>query len=421
MKENIMNTIELKKSGNARAFTLVELLVVIAIIGMLIALLLPAVQAAREAARRMQCSNNLKQLALAMHNFHDVHDRFPAATWDPLVTTAFASPGLHGNVRALRHDWTEHINHWVLITPFIEQTRIYDHVMECMARGKRMFDTHGLNAPYRDRFFPIPREAMVLVDVDVLAPGPYIGMLSALLCPSDSFNQTDAAVIGRTNYVVNKQGDNHAGWDWPGRGIFSCARPNYTGSNMGTKCIARITDGLSNTIMISEIGTTRGEGDNNIISGFVNTTLREHNHLFPPVLCLNTRGARGRLDQTRIQGGSFAGWHGTWGGRGRIWSSGVTIFSSFSTILPPNAPTCRLNADEWVIHTVSSYHPGGVSGALADGSVRFITETINTGNLNNSLGYPSWTGDNRHFPGQSTFGVWGAMGSINGGEAVSLP
>jgi prepilin-type N-terminal cleavage/methylation domain-containing protein len=92
-------------------FTLVELLVVIAIIGVLVAMLLPAVQAAREAARRMQCGNNLKQMGVAMHNYHDVHRAFPAG-WNeagPSITTA---PNLFG--------WG------TFILPYMEQQSIYD-------------------------------------------------------------------------------------------------------------------------------------------------------------------------------------------------------------------------------------------------------------------------------------------------------
>ena len=92
-----------------RGFTLVELLVVIAIIGILVALLLPAVQAAREAARRMSCSNNLKQLALAMHNYHDVHKTFPLGSYN------------------LREAWPSNGSNWrSLILPYIEQQNAND-------------------------------------------------------------------------------------------------------------------------------------------------------------------------------------------------------------------------------------------------------------------------------------------------------
>ncbi len=93
-------------------FTLVELLVVIAIIGVLVALLLPAVQAAREAARRMQCGNNLKQLALAMHNYHDVHQNFPAN--NPLVVRP------QDGLRYVQGPWN------LAILPFVEQSTLFD-------------------------------------------------------------------------------------------------------------------------------------------------------------------------------------------------------------------------------------------------------------------------------------------------------
>lgn len=103
-----------KPNFRSKAFTLVELLVVIAIIGILIALLLPAVQAAREAARRMQCTNNLKQIGLAVHNFHDSQGGLP-----PTSTGGTLRPSL-----------------WVLILPYMEQGTIYENVMNWTNRGE---------------------------------------------------------------------------------------------------------------------------------------------------------------------------------------------------------------------------------------------------------------------------------------------
>lgn len=97
------------RAGHRHGFTLVELLVVIAIIGMLVALLLPAVQAAREAARRMQCGNNLKQIGLALHNYHDTYKSLPANYWQAVTDPTFTVAGAN-----------------VSLLPFIEQDNLQD-------------------------------------------------------------------------------------------------------------------------------------------------------------------------------------------------------------------------------------------------------------------------------------------------------
>ncbi len=104
-------------------FTLVELLVVIAVIGVLVALILPAVQAAREAARRMQCSNNLKQTGLALHHFHDTYKRMPPAHWHDPISIAHPYPGM------LRPENEEYWFSWMSrILPFMEQRTLYDQI-----------------------------------------------------------------------------------------------------------------------------------------------------------------------------------------------------------------------------------------------------------------------------------------------------
>src|SRR5262249_28880924 len=113
---------EIRLPKMPRGFTLVELLVVIAIIGVLVALLLPAVQAAREAARRSQCTNNLKQIALALHNYHDAHHTLPSGNT------------CHKNVLLHCHTWIE------LLFPFIEQQLTYD-------RLDFHYRTHEMNNP----------------------------------------------------------------------------------------------------------------------------------------------------------------------------------------------------------------------------------------------------------------------------------
>ncbi|MEM4188369.1 MAG: DUF1559 domain-containing protein [Candidatus Hadarchaeum sp.] len=344
--------------GRARGFTLVELLVVIAIIGILIALLLPAVQSAREAARRTQCTNNLKQLALALHTYHDSFQRFPAL-----------------GVRMINVSGREwHFYSWaMMVLPFVEQRNLYEDVMVAAREG-------SLPAPWSN-WARWNRE------------------LATFMCPSDlpPPNRT------RSNTLLNYKGcvgddylQNHLTPNDPkvpgvnNRGIFQPER---------WISISHILDGTSNTVMLGEM-VLGGRGPE--LPGAVALNVTSPN----PAACV------ARIDPTNPKAITPPFQDETRPVGGRAWY-GLPNFAGFSTMVPPNGPSCLYCADGCeFMGTASSRHPGGANVAMADGSVRFISQTIDAGNQ---------AADDVPSPGARTspWGVWGALGSTSGGEATA--
>ncbi|MGE0758217.1 MAG: DUF1559 domain-containing protein [Pirellulaceae bacterium] len=362
-----------------RAFTLVELLVVIAIIGVLVSLLLPAVQAAREAARRMQCTNHLKQLGLAVHNHHDAYKKFPSASHSPEWQSVLNNG----------QSW-DRLSYLTRLLPYMEQSALYDQIAPFANLGRRPWNyDDGTTTPTK---------------------GPYAVEIPTFRCPSDGV-QISLTDIRPTNYVCCK-GDvylNYGDYEW--RGAFS--------NGIRGKCsLATITDGSSNTIMLSEVcvGRQNGVVGRDSLKGGVATNVGfPVGGQFTPSLCMAVRGTNGRLVGASAQN--------TWGdngyGPGRRWGDANNVYTTFFTIVPPNGPVCaNNNAESNAQPTPSSYHVGGVNGVMCDGSVRFISDTIDCGNL--ALTMPTNPANSRTYQGPSLWGVWGAMGSISGGEATQV-
>jgi len=293
------------------AFTLVELLVVIAIIGVLIALLLPAVQQAREAARRMQCTNNLKQLGIGLHNYHDTFGAFPAISYDHEV---------NGGSEADHSSWS-----WgTLILPQIEQSAAYDQLAP--------------SSP--DRL----HDAVAQADKLAILQTP----ISAFRCPSDSGPELNSHYLinqGSPDYELatsNYLGVNSAG-DVDRRhspnGIF-VPGTDVDGNTRMRVAMRDITDGTSNTAMVGERawklnGVELGAG---VVFG--------HN---------------GNADIER--NGDYNNGFITVVGAGK---------PHINTTL-----TCGTGCnDNDGRQGFSSLHPGGSQFVFADGSVHFISETI---------------------------------------------
>jgi prepilin-type N-terminal cleavage/methylation domain-containing protein/prepilin-type processing-associated H-X9-DG protein len=318
-------------------FTLVELLVVIAIIGILIALLLPAVQAAREAARRSQCTNNLKQIGVALHNYHDTHKRLPTMRGGTI------HPGDSGGSVSN----AGYLSGWVTLLPFMEQVPLWEQVKAGDATYPP-YGPGGANAAY----------------------APFRQQVPGLLCPSDpeGLNRDPATTTGRNNYFFSV-GD-----------TITVANPSTSNQTRGAfshlryRSLAEIVDGLSNTLAVAERAINKGANALDIRGGLVYID----GIASGPVVCFttaNTTKGQYNSDANLITTSSAL--------TGTKWSYGIPNAAAVTTVLPPNSPCC-LNDGTWYLyglHSASSYHPGGANGLMLDGSAHFFSETINTGDL----------------------------------------
>ncbi len=311
-----------------KGFTLVELLVVIAIIGILIALLLPAVQAARAAARRMSCTNNLKQIGLALHNHELTHKCFPSAIEDK-VTEAYPS------VSPRMYRWSA----LAKLTPYLEQSTIYNQL--------------DLEIPlYCPPSFPPSQVHPDNVD-------PVASMVTTFLCPSDSGRRVyDWA--GPTNYCASYGSGTGNGTYVDADGVF------YVDSN--TKP-ADITDGLSNTVAFAETLTGSGQPGGTLADAIAQGRQKE----VMVRLMATPISEAACIDSSRPTSNL----------RGAVWADGLAWSSGYNHWRGPNSPTPDCCSFLGVWKAARSRHPGGANVLLCDGSVRFASETITM---------PTWRG-----------------------------
>jgi prepilin-type N-terminal cleavage/methylation domain-containing protein/prepilin-type processing-associated H-X9-DG protein len=335
----------IRHSAARRAFTLIELLVVIAIIAVLISLLLPAVQMAREAARRIQSTNNLKQIGLAMHNYESSIGSFPGFG----QSTAFAFSPL------------------ARILPYLEQ----ENLVNLVNFQVPIYTGSGPNI----RLNPVHSTAANFV-------------INGYLCPSDGGNPLFKNILGGDSAGTNYALCTGSGTDlWyhvelPTNGMF------WYGSAV---TMGQISDGTSNTMLASQI--RMGDGTN--ATGPRPTDGRrqyaQNGALSPALPGLSQGGQQIRNPDLAAMTSSISSWRGD---RGYSWLVGRLVSNGFSAYLPPNSQIPDLAAHGRGWHAARSFHPGGVQVLLADGSVRFVKDTVNLES-------------------------WRALATRNGGEVIS--
>lgn len=322
------------RSRFQRGFTLVELLVVIAIIGILVSLLLPAVQSAREAARRMQCSNNLKQLGLAIHNYADTYKTFPHGRLS-LSSNRRGTPGTYLTDPIMQN------GHGLLsLLPFIEQQNLYNRFNHAASYGD-----------YRDASVTGPNSqpsalasGNALLSIEKVAP---------YLCPSDSGDSIQQPAAG---------GHYTAGAGLPSRKVsYDFLMPD------DTLCCA-------NYHRYTSIANRYAFGENSYVS-FAGVSDGTSNTFAMGEITIN-------LYNGRTTGWSFAGWVSVGVDPVGSWNTtfprtGINVWNYNNATSPPN--NVRGQRASW--YNAASLHPGGAQFAMCDGSVQFVSQTTDVTTL----------------------------------------
>jgi prepilin-type N-terminal cleavage/methylation domain-containing protein/prepilin-type processing-associated H-X9-DG protein len=310
------------RAAPSRGFTLIELLVVITIIGVLVGLLLPAVQGAREAARRIRCTNNLKQVGVALHNYHDSNGTFPIGS--------SCNQGLPGCITKNGMSAQAHM------LPYLEQRPIYDSI------------NFSLNA------------------LDASNVTAQLSKIGSFLCPSDG----NAGTGGNLNSYYGSVGTTSVSYSGASTGLFAYSR---------VYGIRDLTDGTTYTIAFSEqlVGDPQnvpGRRSNGVMSaagvmGYPDPSMSSTR--FDLDLCGSAYKAGGVNLRNNV---------------GRDWIVGTTGQTLFNTVVPPNSPdypwgACKGGgggvAEGMNYSNASSNHLRGANVMFADGSVRFIKNTVN--------------------------------------------
>jgi len=313
-----------------QGFTLVELLVVIAIIGVLVSLLLPAVQAAREASRRMSCSNNLKQLALAAHNFHDTYKRFPPGAGNDMNPFGVATSAQWGS------SWK------VYILPFIEQSALYDQWTFAGQSGYTNASNMNLVNNVRIPAYRCPSSAL---------PDFHTSAGVAVQKMHTSYTGIAGSAITPGSPGTYQMGCCNGAGSWASdNGIF------FGGSKSN---FASITDGTSNTWMIGEQSNhLRDAARMPVTAGYTSGVG-------------NSAGLYGwTMGAAHPNNAGQNGW-----GDGRHFNCTAVRFSINQTGFSNTAANGH-NNDVGGNFPISSFHPGGAMIALADGSTRFFANEL---------------------------------------------